>query len=44
MISQSQRRPQAELEFHVDPRHFSDGVRVGVADAGVHLDAVDVCR
>jgi hypothetical protein len=32
---------KVELEVHVDARYISDGIRVGVADAGVHLHAVD---
>jgi hypothetical protein len=35
--SEPERDPQAELEFHVDARHFGDDVRVGVAHAVVHL-------
>jgi hypothetical protein len=32
---------KVELEVHVDAGYIRDGVRVGVADAGVHLNAVD---
>ena len=39
--SKSERDPQAELEFHVDTRHFGDDVRLGVAHAVIHLDTVD---
>jgi hypothetical protein len=39
--SEPERDPLAELEFHIDARHFGDDVRVGVAHAVNHLDAVD---
>ena len=32
---------KAELEFHIDARHISDDVRVGVAHAVFHLYTVD---
>ena len=32
---------KVELEVNVDARYIGDGVPVGVADAGVHLHAVD---
>ncbi len=34
--SKAEPDPQAELEFHVDARHLSDDVRVGVAHAVIH--------
>ena len=34
--SKAEPDPQAELEFHVDARHLSDDVRVGIAHA-VHV-------
>jgi hypothetical protein len=39
--SKAEPDPQAELEFHVDARHLSDDVRVGVAHAVIHLHTVD---
>ena len=39
--SKAEPDPQAELEFHVDAGHIGDDVRVGIAHAVIHLDAVD---